>query len=103
MIQVILKDGIKKRFTKEIIGINKKDIIFQKVLSEKEIEKIPVKKKDKWVFQKPTPPPMDFEKIKEEIIFFQMQIDAGKKHNFDMSTYETKLKELKNKLENKGA
>ena len=41
MIQVILKDGTKKRFTKRVIGIDPNDIAYQKELTSEEIGKIP--------------------------------------------------------------
>jgi hypothetical protein len=49
MIQVILKDNTKLRFTKHIEGINLKDIAYQKKLTKDEIKKIPKIKNGKLI------------------------------------------------------
>ena len=53
MIQVILKDGTKKRFTKKVSGIDEKEIAYQKVLTKDEILKMPIIENGKMVFVEP--------------------------------------------------
>lgn len=98
MIQVILKDGTKKRFTKKIIGIDAKDIEFQKVLTSQEEKQIPKKIGENWIFEDPAPPEKDIEYLKNKIMSIQMKVDAGNKNGFDMTVEEAELQVLIDEL-----
>ena len=70
MIQVILKDGTKKRFTDKIIGIDEKEIAFQKVLTDDEILKMPVIENNKMIFVEPPEP-------EQEVIDTEIDTETG--------------------------
>lgn len=97
MIQVVLKNGIKKRFTNKIVGVDPNDIDYQKVLTKDEEEKKIVNNNGEWEYEK-TIPGKDINYLKKKIMSFQTTIDAGNKHDFDMSNEEAELQHFKDLL-----
>jgi transcriptional regulator NrdR family protein len=95
MIQVIMKDGSKKRFTEEIVGIDIQDIRYQKELTEDEITKIPEVQNGKLIMRDRTQEEIDsenliiqnqeIEEVKEKKIYLKMKIMAGEALGMDMT------------------
>lgn len=97
MIQIVLNDGTKKRFTNKVIGIDPKDIAYQHKLTKDEEGKKLVNNSGNWEYEK-TIPEKDISYLKSKIIALQMTIDAGNKNDFDMTSQETELQQLKDEL-----